>query len=98
VELLSQRTADSTVAYVFEKKNCTVESLKAALQRRGGMEALCSLAIIEDAHKANKMTGLSGDEQLLFVAIKATKVFHIPYTKNPHKSLFTLLTGRSATW
>jgi hypothetical protein len=76
----------------------TVESLKAALQRRGGMEALCSLAILEDAHKANKTTGLSGDEQLLFVTIKATKVFHTPYTKNPHKSLFMLLTGRSASW
>jgi hypothetical protein len=54
--------------------------------------------MLDDAHKANKMAGLSGDEQLLFVAIKSTKVFHTPYTKNPHKSLFTLLTGRSAGW
>jgi hypothetical protein len=76
----------------------TVESLEATLQRRGGMEALCSLAILEDAHKANKTIGLSGDEQLLFIAIKSTKVFHAPYTKNPHKSLFMLLTGRSASW
>jgi hypothetical protein len=75
-----------------------VDSPEAALQRRGGMEAFCSLAILEDVHKANKTTGLSGGERLLFVAIKSTKAFHAPYTKNPHKPLFTLLTGRSAGW
>ena len=75
-----------------------IRRLPAALQRRGGMVALCSLAILEDAHKTNKMTGLTADEQLLFVAIKSTRVFHTPYTKNPHKSLFMLLSGRSASW
>ena len=76
----------------------TTESLKAALQKRGGMDALCALAMLDDAQKSDKKKGLSNDEQLLFVVVKSTKVYHAPYTVNPHKSLFMLLTGRSANW
>jgi hypothetical protein len=78
--------------------SCTSESLKTTLSRCGSMDAFRSLGMLEGAHKANKMVKLSDDELLLFVAVKSTKVHHKPYTKNPHKSLFTLLTGRSNNW
>jgi hypothetical protein len=76
----------------------TAESLKTTLGQCDSLEARRSLVMLEDAHRTNKMAGLGRDELLLFVAIKSTKVHHERYTKNPHKSLFALLTGRSNNW
>ena len=54
--------------------------------------------MLAQMRNSNKLVGLSDDEQLLFVLIKSTKVCYRPYTMNPHKSLFMLLTNRSANW
>ena len=62
------------------------------------MNATCALQLLESAQKAGKKQGLSDDEQLLFVSIKATKVFFMPRTTSPHMALFMLLTGRSQNW
>jgi hypothetical protein len=82
----------------IDTPNTNIATLKAGLGKRGDLDSLCALDLLDHAHKSNKMAGLSDEEKLLFVAIKATKVFHTPYTINPHKSLFMLLTGRSANW
>ena len=75
-----------------------VNMLKSMLQQRAGMEALCALDMLAQARSRNKLAGLSDDEQLLFVLVKSTKVCYKPYTMNPHKSVFMLLTDRSANW
>ena len=75
-----------------------VNMLKSMLQQRDGMEALCTLDMLAQARSHNKLAGLSDDEQLLFVLVKSTKVCYKPYTMIPHKSLFMLLTDRSANW
>jgi hypothetical protein len=95
------KTAEELVRVALDElcnSICTAESLKMTLSQRGSLVALRSLEMLEVAHKANKMVKLSYEELLLFVAVKSAKVHHEPYSKNPHKSLFMLLTGRSNNW
>jgi hypothetical protein len=57
-----------------------------------------AMQLLDNAHASNKTSGLSDVEQLLFVVVKSTKVIHFAHQTNPHKLLFTLLSGRSMTW
>ena len=98
LEFQIAETLITTALAGLDNPTSSIDTLNAALQKRDDVVAKRALDILGQARKSNKMTGLSDEEQLLFVVVKSTKVFHRPYSKNPHKSLFMLLTGRSANW
>jgi hypothetical protein len=73
-----------------------LSKLKARLEKRA--DAARALQLLDEAQNSNKMIALNLAEQLLFTAVKSTKVFQPLYTVNPHKLLFILLSGRSLSW
>jgi hypothetical protein len=89
----------AALASGIDRPTDNIDTLKDMLQNRSDMDATCALNLLDQAHRSNKMTSLSTEEQLLFILIKSTKVFRMSlYTMNPHKALFMLLTGRSSNW
>jgi hypothetical protein len=75
-----------------------LSALKDRLRMRSNLNGERAMQLLDDAHASNKILGLCGVEQLLFVVVKSTKVIRLTRQTNPHKLLFTLLSGRSTTW